>query len=127
MSWREHADLASEVIADTMAERDASGELSVRYEPEGGTVRLVRGIFRERPLDLLLQPSTSPVSSWVAKLAVKIAELAPDYPIRPGSRFVLPRPPGGDPLDTSTEYRYEVTDRHPDGEGMVDLVLRRKD
>lgn len=127
MSWREHADLAQEVILDTMAERDASGAFSVVYEPEGGTARPIRAIYRERHLEKTLEPLAAPVSVWEPKLGVKIADLAPDWPLRSGSRFVLPRPPGGDPLDASTSYRYEVVDRQLDGEGMVELLLRRKD
>lgn len=127
MSWREHADLAQDVILDTMAERDAAGDFSVVYEPEGGTARPVRAIFRERHLEKTIEPLAPPVSTWEPKIGVKIAELVPDWPIRKGSRFVLARPPGGDPLDASDTYRYAVIDRQLDGEGMVELLLRRQE
>lgn len=127
MSWREHADLAQEVILDEMTERDASGALTVTYEPEGGTARLVRGIFRDRHVALVLDPLAAPVSTWQPKLAVKIAELEPDWPLKTGSRFLIARPPGGDPLDSSSSARYRVIDRQLDGEGLVELLLERKD
>lgn len=127
MSWRDHADLAQEVILETMAERDASGAFDVVYEPEGAAPRVVRGIYRERHLEKAIDPLTAPVSVWEPKVGVKIADLLPDWPLKAGSRFVLPRPPGGDPLERATSYRYEVIDRQLDGEGMVELLLRRKD
>ena len=127
MSWREHADLAQEVILDAMAERDASGVLSVVYEPDGGTARPIRAIFREPHVAQVLDPLQAPVSVWEPKLGVKIAELLPDWPLRDGSRFVLSRPAGGDPLDSSASTRYAVVDRQLDGEGMVELLLRRRE
>jgi hypothetical protein len=127
LSWREHADLAQEVILDTFTERDPTGALSVTYEPEGGTARVVRAIFRERHLEKTLEPLGPPVSTWEPKIGVKIADLLPDWPLREGSRFVLRRPPGGDPLDDSAGYRYAVIDRQLDGEGMVELLLRRRE
>lgn len=128
MSWREHADLAQEVILETMAERGPDGAFDVVYEPgQGGTARPVRGIFRDRHLEKTLEPLTAPVSVWEPKLGVKIADLAPDWPLHPSARFVIPRPPGGDPQDRALLFRYEVVDRQLDGEGMVELLLRRKD
>jgi len=127
VSWRDYADHAQDVILDTMTERDAAGALSVVYDPEGGVARPVQAIFRERHLEKVLEPLGPPVSTWQPKIGVKIAELLPDWPLKDGSRFVLARPPGGDPLDTSTGYRYAVIDRQLDGEGMVELLLRRKE
>jgi len=129
MSWRDHADLAQEVILDTMAERDADGAPSVVYEPEGGTPRAVRGVYRERWVEQFDQgdPLRAPVSVWQPVLGVKVAELLPDWPLKDGSRFVLNRPSGGDPLDRTVQVRYQVIDRRPDGEGLVELYLRRKD
>lgn len=127
MSWRDHADLAQEVILDTMTERDAAGAPSVVYEPEGGTARAVRGIFREPHVDQVPDGLSPPVSVWQPVLGVKIAELLPDWPLKTASRFVVNRPNGGDPLDRTASTRYEVIDRRLDGEGMVELYLRRKD
>jgi hypothetical protein len=127
MSWREHADLAQEVILDEMAERDATGALTVTYEPDGGTPRLVRGIFREPHVEKVLDPLAPPVSTWEVKLGVKITELLPDWPLKDASRFSVKRPSGGDPLDSSAAVRYSVVDRRLDGEGLVELYLRRRD
>lgn len=126
MSWREYADLAQEVILETFTERDAAGALTVTYEPDGGTSRLVRGIFREPHVERVLDPLTAPVSSWEVKLGVKIAELQPDWPLKERSRFTIARPSGSNPLET-TPTRYEVIDRRLDGEGLVELYLRRRD
>lgn len=110
-----------------MTERDASGALSVVYEPEGAASRTVRGIYRERWIDQVLDPLQPPVSVWQPVLGVKVSELLPDWPIKEGSRFVLQRPTGGDPLDASSPTRFAVVDRRVDGEGLVELLLRRKD
>lgn len=127
MSWREHADLAQEVILDTFAERAPDGTLSVVYEPEGGASRPIRGVFREPHVERVLEPLTAPVSTWEIKLGVKIAELLPDWPLRAGSRFVVARPYGGDPLDSSASTRYAVSDHQLDGEGLVELYLKRRE
>jgi len=127
MSWRDHADLAQEVILDAFADRDPAGVLSVTYEPEGGVARPIRAIFREPHEELALDPLQAPVSMWRPRLGVKIADLLPDWPIPRGSRFVIRRPPAGDPRDDASEGRYEVVDRQIDGEGLVELYLRLKD
>lgn len=127
MSWRDYADLAQDVILHTMTERDPTGALSVTYEPDGGTARTVQAIFRERHYVQQPDPLSAPASVWEPKIGVKIAELLPDWPLVAGSRFSIARPSGGDPLDSSTSTRYAVVDHQLDGEGMVELLLRRKD
>lgn len=127
MSWRELADIAQETILDEFAERDRSDVPSVTYAPEGGVARAVRGIFREPHVERVMDALTAPVSTWEIKVGVKIQELLPDWPLKPASRFVVRRPYGGDPLDDSASISYAVIDHKLDGEGLVELMLRRKD
>lgn len=127
MSWRDYADLAQEVILDTMADRDGDGALTITYAPKGGTPRLIRGIFREPHIEKQLDAMEPAVSTWEHRLGVKIAELEPDWPIPRDSRILIERPEGGDPLDHGSTTSYEIIDRQLDGEGLVELRLRRKE
>lgn len=123
MSWRAHADLAQEVILDTMTERDADGALSVVFQPAGGVARPIRAILHTPHEEVQPDPLTAPVSQRIVRIGVKFAELAPDWPLAAGARFLLPARPGRDPL-VSEQTRCEVYDQREDGQGMVELYLR---
>ena len=125
MSWRDQADALQEACLETFRESDGDDVSIVSYEPQGGVFRvLARALFFEPHVERTLEGQEAPVSSWETYLDAKIADLLPDWPLAAGSRFVLRRPRGGDPLDSSGEVVYEVWDHRLDGEGLVRLMLR---
>lgn len=121
MSWRRLASTAQDALTRGLGERDTAGDSSVQYQPAGGSPVSLLGIFRDAHEEATLDAEI-PFSTVQPEIAFKIADL-PNYPPARGDRIILGRGQGDPEGGGSQTFRIE--DHHPDGEGMVNFILKK--
>jgi len=121
MSWRRQASAAEDILVRALGERGDSGASTITYTAPGGSPVDVFGIYLDAHSELDVESETG-VSTVQPSVQFKIADL-PEYPPAKAATITITRPQG-DPQGAGSQT-FRISDHHPDGEGMVALMLTK--